>query len=305
MLVRAFLPRALPLYLSFKTYSTMASAVPPQSFHLDRSIWNDTLYTHIRDFWYTGLPVGQKYGNEVTARRWWGAGRSQEEGLQIDAECKEAYSAALQSIGPDKIALSPWHSYADDLVHAKDIAAPFIEEVKTAQSKDSQKAADTALSLIILLDQIPRNIHRDPAGLRLIYNHYDRIVWSLLRSLPTLTPIPISHESFRAAPPYKSWFSLPLMHAEDLESHRLGWKLLRELREECEQEGDQALINDTGASFNAAKSHWEIIERFGRYPHRNECLGRESTAEEREWLKTGDTFGVKQEQQENDGKEEL
>ena len=40
-----------------------------------------------------------------------------------------------------------------------------------------------------------------------------------------------------------------------------------------------------------AIKHYEIIKKFGRFPHRNECLGRESTPEEVEYLKTANTFG--------------
>ena len=62
---------------------------------------------------------------------------------------------------------------------------------------------------------------------------------------------------------------------------------------------------DTGAHAylergrKAEDLHVGAIRKFGRYPHRNACLGRESTPEEKEWLKTGDTFGVSQ------GKDEL
>jgi len=40
-----------------------------------------------------------------------------------------------------------------------------------------------------------------------------------------------------------------------------------------------------------AKKHFDIIEKFGRYPHRNDVLGRESTPEELEYLKNAETFG--------------
>jgi hypothetical protein len=45
--------------------------------------------------------------------------------------------------------------------------------------------------------------------------------------------------------------------------------------------------------------HVDPIRKFGRYPHRNACLGRESSAEEKYWLSKGETFGVSQ------GKDEL
>ncbi len=52
----------------------------------------------------------------------------------------------------------------------------------------------------------------------------------------------------------------------------------------------QALFHETGDKdiedrLNYALRHAEVIERFGRFPHRNVILGRETTAEERTWLK--------------------
>ena len=64
---------------------------------------------------------------------------------------------------------------------------------------------------------------------------------------------------------------LPLMHSESLEHHEKAMALYEELG------------NVQSIAFE--KKHKEIIERFGRYPHRNEVLGRESTAEEVEFLK--------------------
>eukprot|EP00350_Pseudokeronopsis_sp_OXSARD2_P006374 CAMPEP_0170554490 /NCGR_PEP_ID=MMETSP0211-20121228/12338_1 /TAXON_ID=311385 /ORGANISM="Pseudokeronopsis sp., Strain OXSARD2" /LENGTH=50 /DNA_ID=CAMNT_0010863575 /DNA_START=473 /DNA_END=622 /DNA_ORIENTATION=+ len=40
-----------------------------------------------------------------------------------------------------------------------------------------------------------------------------------------------------------------------------------------------------------AKKHLDVIKKFGRFPHRNECFQRESTPEELEYLKEGDRFG--------------
>jgi uncharacterized protein (DUF924 family) len=65
---------------------------------------------------------------------------------------------------------------------------------------------------------------------------------------------------------------LPFEHHEDIDSQRLAVKLFSERCNRPETVG-------------AAKRHQEIIERFGRFPHRNAVLGRESTAAELEFLK--------------------
>jgi uncharacterized protein (DUF924 family) len=67
---------------------------------------------------------------------------------------------------------------------------------------------------------------------------------------------------------------LPLMHSEDLADQQRSVALFQELAR------DNPLVN----SVSYATRHLEIIERFGRFPHRNAILGRPSTAEESEFL---------------------
>ena len=70
---------------------------------------------------------------------------------------------------------------------------------------------------------------------------------------------------------------MPLMHSESLKIHKLAMELFRE--------------NCPEANFNSEIRHREIIERFGRYPHRNCILGRTSSEEEIAFLKqVGSSF---------------
>lgn len=121
------------------------------------------------------------------------------------------------------------------------------------------------LALIILLDQFSRNIYRgtagsfeaDPKALRL-----------------TLDGINAGSDNILSLE-QRSFFYLPLRHAENVEMQKLGLEKTREL-------------NDAGYGTDKyALSHLEIIERFGRFPHRNLVLGRRNTAEEDEYLKDG------------------
>lgn len=283
--------------------SASASAVPPQSFHLDRTLFNESLYTGIRDFWFAGLPPGSKTDNAIVRKRWWGAGRTEEESKAFDEECRERYGAALESIGPAKLALPVWESYSHDIEHAKEISAPFLNEIETAQKDDPTdvKATETLLSLLLLLDQMPRNIHRTPSGLRLIYTHYDRLASTLLHSSLPLT----THPYYRASPVYRNWFALPAMHAEDLAAQDLSISILTATMREAEEDGDMECAESVKQPIGFAERHRGIVERFGRFPHRNECLGRRHEGEEGEWLRdSGETFGVKQGQK-GEGKSEL
>ena len=73
----------------------------------------------------------------------------------------------------------------------------------------------------------------------------------------------------------RSFYYLPLRHAENLAMQELGLAKTREL-------------NDAGYGTDKyALSHLALIERFGRFPHRNSILGRCNTTEEKLYLKEG------------------
>jgi uncharacterized protein (DUF924 family) len=285
----------------------MSTAVPPQTFALDRSIFNDTLYSSLRSFWFRGIPSGSKATSGESMKRWFGVGRSAEESQAMDDECRQKFGAAVQAISPETLLLPDFMSDDDDIAHAAELVKPFVEEVEAAHKDGGEdKAAETLLSLVLLLDQMPRNIHRDPAGLRLVYGHYDRLASSLIRSRLAADRGLLQQSYFRGNPLTVQWLVMPLMHAEHLDSQRRVLKIMEDCRAQAIEAGDNAAAETAQMSFDPAKTHLDIVERFGRFPHRNECLGRESTNEEKEWLKTGDTFGVKQNQESNeDGKAEL
>jgi uncharacterized protein (DUF924 family) len=71
------------------------------------------------------------------------------------------------------------------------------------------------------------------------------------------------------------------MHSEDLQIQERCVELFERLRDEVPEGLKEAL--DSNVRF--AKAHRDIVQRFGRFPHRNVVLGRTSTAEEIEFLK--------------------
>ena len=295
MLCKTVVRRALLLHLTgtrIRTYAAMAT--PPQSFQLDRSIFNQSFYAEIRDFWFAGLPPKASAPPFELTKRWWGVSRTEEQKSAFDEECRTLSMPALDSIGPSKLGLSSFKSYEEEVEQADTLSAPFLAEVKEAQKEDERKGAETMLSLILLLDQMPRNIYRDQEGLRLVYGHYDRLVHALLRSCMALKPSPVEHEYWRGKPVYKTWILMPLVHTEHLSTHRLLNERMAQLRKECEDAEDEAALAYTDRGAKAHAEHWTPLERFGRYPHRNECLGRKNTAEEEEFMETAETFGVKQ-----------
>ena len=127
-------------------------------------------------------------------------------------------------------------------------------------------SADGALALLILLDQIPRNIFRgsghafatDPLALhyavRAVDAGFDRKVEAELRT----------------------FMYMPFEHSEAIEDQHRAVALFTAMGED--------------GYLDYARRHLDVIERFGRFPHRNHALGRSNTSEEQAWLDAGGGF---------------
>jgi uncharacterized protein (DUF924 family) len=119
-----------------------------------------------------------------------------------------------------------------------------------------------SLALLLLFDQFPRNIFRGtPRAFAT-----DALAREVARhALARGHDVPL--------PPVWRWFFyLPFEHSEDLHDQRLSVSLFETLALRHPADGSEVL--------DYARRHLEIIERFGRFPHRNAILGRESTPEE-------------------------
>jgi uncharacterized protein (DUF924 family) len=141
---------------------------------------------------------------------------------------------------------------------------PVYQQAAAGEVDDWKASPQGCLALIILLDQFPRNMFRgqpqafatDPQALayakHAVTNSFDR----------ELLPI------------QRQFIYLPFEHSENLSDQHQCIKLFSTLQEypECVSGVDYA------------HRHFQVIERFGRFPHRNEILGRETTPEEAEFL---------------------
>jgi len=119
-----------------------------------------------------------------------------------------------------------------------------------------------SLALIVLLDQVPRNIYRDtPRAFAT-----DSMALALAKRA-----IERGHDR-DLEPEERLFLYMPFQHSENLK----------------DQKRCVALIESLGTENTAeyAQRHLEIIERFGRFPHRNRILGRASTDEELAFLET-------------------
>ena len=123
-----------------------------------------------------------------------------------------------------------------------------------------------ALALLILLDQFPRNMFR---GTRRAYATDPAAVLTAERAID---------RNFDQAvePELRRFFYLPFTHSEEL------------LHQERSVALNEALGEEEARRW--ARHHRDIVARFGRFPHRNAILGRESTADERAYLAEEDAF---------------
>ncbi|MFB2976501.1 DUF924 family protein [Microseira sp. BLCC-F43] len=130
------------------------------------------------------------------------------------------------------------------------------------------------LALIVVLDQFSRTLHRGTA---------QAFAQDSKACTLALEGIEMGHYAALETPWEKTFFFLPLGHSEDLRKLELAVKLAEELVQEASQEYRELL------EFSAAQArrHRDVIAHFGRHPHRNEALGRQSTSSELEYLASG------------------
>jgi uncharacterized protein (DUF924 family) len=149
----------------------------------------------------------------------------------------------------------------------------FLADYEHAASGTYDALANTAdgvLALMILLDQIPRNLFRGTARAFATDGHArDIATRAVAAALDT-----------QLAAVERVFVYLPFEHSENVTDQRRGVALFESLPVTPQlTEAERANVVDY------ARRHLAIIERFGRFPHRNAVLGRASTPEEIEFLK--------------------
>lgn len=132
------------------------------------------------------------------------------------------------------------------------------------------------VALVVLLDQVPRNAWRDTAHAFATDVHARAITRHAL-DLGLDAGLPLILRTF---------LYMPLMHSEDLADHALAARVFSSLAEEAE---DSVNAGYFAGTLDYEERHAAIIQRFGRYPHRNLALGRESSAEELAFLEGPDS----------------
>ena len=136
---------------------------------------------------------------------------------------------------------------------------------------------DGLTALIILLDQFPRNLFRNQAK----SFYFDSKALAFAKHS-------LEQETVLKVPTLMGYFQLmPFMHSESLEDQTDGLHAFEELHQ-ASQPGAKNMI---ASAIKFSHAHRDIIEKFGRFPHRNQSLGRSSTDAELAFLKTpGSSF---------------
>lgn len=141
-----------------------------------------------------------------------------------------------------------------------------VQQALSGELSHWQQGSRSALALVLLLDQLPLNIYRGrpesfagEAPAREVARHIIEQGWDE-----------------QMADKEKAFVYITFMHSENLD----------------DQDRSVALYRAAGLTDNLrwAEHHREIVRRFGRFPHRNAILGRESTAGEQAWLASDEAF---------------
>lgn len=152
-----------------------------------------------------------------------------------------------------------------------------VEDAAAGRLRDWEQRPRSALALVILLDQFPLNIYRDQAR---SYELCDLALPIALRAIDR-------HFDAEMSPLEASFLYLPLEHAEDLALQQRCVELYKKLHAAAESDFYRDWLK---GNYDFAVRHLKVVERFGRFPHRNEALGRHSTPDEKAFLAEGRPF---------------
>lgn len=162
--------------------------------------------------------------------------------------------------------------FARDDEFDRTIRRRFLSDYEAAARGDYDNWGNSGVgcvALCLLLDQFPRNLFRDDERAFAT----DRRILEIVRQAVE-DGLDMDAD---VSPEMRKFFYLPFEHSENLKDQLYCLQLMTER------------LDPDGEDVEWARKHLVIIERFGRFPHRNEALGRESTPEELEFLKGPDS----------------
>ncbi len=142
--------------------------------------------------------------------------------------------------------------------------------IQAGGHRDWLRAPQSLLAYVLVLDQFSRNMFRGTAGM---------FASDELALTATFEGLALGFDK-KLRRDERTFLYMPFMHSERIEVQERGVELFDAFAKELSGDDPKAARGNTGY----AERHRDIVRRFGRFPHRNAVLGRESTAEELEFL---------------------
>ncbi|PNS14742.1 Enhancer of polycomb-like protein 1 [Sphaceloma murrayae] len=282
-----FSPAALrlvtrPPFLSPRNYHTSSHhrSMSSQAASFDNSpfqVLKPSLFKSIIDTWFESQPIGAKAPTPDSFKRWFN-NPDKAEAARFDAKLSSLFRPALEVLGPGAIDVQTQKSWKEETDAAADIARSLLGVVTDSNPEH-------ALALVVLLDQMPRNIFREEQAV--IYSHYDVLSRSVARAVLSGTRRADYAKGIKDNFARRLWFYMPFMHSEWIQDHDLFSTYLEEAKNDKECNVDEQVADTITRQEDFEERHAIIIRQFGRYPYRNEWLGRETTTEEQQWLHGG------------------
>jgi uncharacterized protein (DUF924 family) len=155
----------------------------------------------------------------------------------------------------------------------RDRFEPMIQEAAAGRLDSWADGPRRRLSLILLLDQFPRNIYRGTAR---AFAYDEQALGLAISGMQSGADAALN-------PVERVFFYMPLQHSEVREVQDESVAAYRRLV----LEAPEPLKPTLAGCLDYAERHHQVIERFGRFPHRNELLGRATTKEEADYLREG------------------
>jgi uncharacterized protein (DUF924 family) len=139
---------------------------------------------------------------------------------------------------------------------------------------------EKSLTLLLLLDQLSRNTMRGPAT-AWVYLTCDPVCVQLAQHY-----VKEGHDKLH--PPYKRlWYYLPFAHSESLANQEIALAKNAQIAYETRESEWKAYHSFNSMGLDHSIKYYRIIEQFGRFPHRNTILNRDTTDEEQKFLDAG------------------
>ena len=196
----------------------------------------------VRDFWFGKLPLSPEQLNR-RMQLWFGG----------------------ESVSPEQ------RQHMDDAI--RDRYEPLMQDAAAGRLDSWADGPRRRLSLILLLDQFPRNIYRGTAR---AFAYDEQALGLAISGMQSGADAALNAVE-------RMFFYMPLQHSEVREVQDESVAAYRRLV----MEAPNALKDIFAGTLDYAERHRKLIERFGRFPHRNKVLGRASTKEEDTYLRGG------------------